>query len=67
MGWFTDWIGYKSLGPFYGLHVSARRKRQADYHRQREAALRGRIAELEGRPVIYVHGRPYEDPDRQTD
>lgn len=30
--------------------------------RQAEAAREGRIAEAEGRPVIYIHGRPYADP-----
>lgn len=30
--------------------------------RQAEAAREGRAAEAEGRPVIYIHGRPYADP-----
>lgn len=63
MRWFKDWLGYETFGIFYGLHVRERRARQAEAQRQREAILKGRIAELEGRPVIYVHGRPYEDPD----
>jgi len=34
----------------------------ADAKRQAEAVATGRRAEAEGRPVIYVHGRPYADP-----
>ena len=35
--------------------------------RQRDAVREGRAAEAEGRPVIYVHGRPYADPAAAPD
>lgn len=38
------------------------KNRQAEPARQREALREGRQAEDEGRPVIYIHGRPYADP-----
>lgn len=31
--------------------------------RQAAAAAAGRRAEAEGQAVIYIHGRPYADPD----
>ena len=34
--------------------------------RQRDAVREGREAEAEGRPVIYVHGRPYADPGAEA-
>lgn len=30
--------------------------------RQAKAVREGRRAESAGRPVIYIHGRPYKDP-----
>lgn len=34
--------------------------------RQRDAVREGREAEAEGRPVIYIHGRPYADPGAEA-
>lgn len=34
--------------------------------RQRDAVREGREAEAEGRPVIFVHGRPYADPGAEA-
>lgn len=35
--------------------------------RQMRATRRGLRAERAGRPVIYIHGRPYADPDHDDD
>jgi hypothetical protein len=35
--------------------------------RQAEAIAAGRQALAEGQPVIWVHGRPYADPDGPSD
>jgi len=37
-------------------------QRSTEADRQAEAVAAGRRAEADGRPVIYVHGRPYADP-----
>ena len=40
---------------------------RADFIAAQRAALeKGRRAEKAGQPVIYIHGRPYADPERSA-
>lgn len=47
----------------YGMDlIETPRDEQKEMAAQREAVREGREAEKAGKPVIYVHGRPYADP-----
>lgn len=54
--------GATGLCPTCAEELAWERELAALTAQQDAAAIAGRAAEAAGKPVIYAHGRPYEDP-----